>query len=155
MIVDFLASYTMSHDFLLSLIISMATRGRSLTINVNRIGLSVCVRTFHCSCEDRQHEKHLVLTKSNPLNLNVHLFLLRCVQVLLPMSSRKHLHPVDCLLWLLAGYFPAAYWLSMHVHCHMVVCLAYQPVFPSVGQLTTQLLMPQHKFPWRHMRHFN
>lgn len=108
---------------------------------------------LHCSCEDRQHEKHLLQTKSNPLDLNVHLFLPLRVQVLLPVSSHKHSHPVDCLLLLLAVISPGAHWLSMHTHCHMVVCVAYLPVFPSVGQLTTQLVMPQQReFPRQRTR---
>lgn len=61
---------------------------------------SPSVPGLHCSCEDRQHEKHLVF-QSNPLDLNVHLFLPLCVQVLLPVSTQKHSHPLDCLLWLL------------------------------------------------------
>ncbi len=111
--------------------------------------LSICARTLHCSC-DRQQEKRSVHTKSNPLDLNVHLFLPLRVQVLLPVSSHKHSHTMDCLLLLLTVISPGAYWLSMHTHCHMVVCV---PVFPSVGQLTTQLVMPQQReFPWQRMR---
>lgn len=41
----------------------------------------------------------------------------------------------------------------MHLYCHMVVCVAYRTVFPSVGQLTRQLMMPQHgDFPWQCIR---
>lgn len=76
--------------------------------------------------EDRQLEKQLVLTKSYPLDLNVHLFLRLHVQVLLPVSSCKHSHPVDCLPLLLTVISQRNTGCQCTcIICHMVVCMVH------------------------------
>lgn len=74
-----------------------------------------------------------------------------CVQVLLPASSLKHVHPMGCLLWLLTLISQWRNGRYYAVVLPMVECMTFQPMVPSVCQGARDATAHRDSF-WQHFR---